>query len=206
MSKVATLTSTEQKPSPGTSPTTDRRPRRGRRGRRSAVRWIAPLITFAIVIGIWLYISYVKLDEDRRFLLPPPQDVLRVGILDTANLTEVLHGLWSTTEVALVGLVIAMVIGVGLAILMSQAVWVERSIYPYAVALQTIPILAIVPLLGYWFGFEFRSRVIVCVLIALFPIITNTLFGLQSVEPGQHDIFDLHGSGRRTRLTKLQLP
>jgi NitT/TauT family transport system permease protein len=176
------------------------------RSRRSVVTYVAPLAVFAVVIGIWLFLSEVVLDKDRRFLLPPPQDVVSKGILDSKNLTEILQGLWSTVEVALVGLAVAMVLGVGLAILMSQARWVERSIYPYAVALQTIPILAIVPLLGFWFGFEFRSRVIVCVLIALFPIITNTLFGLQSTDPAMLDLFRLHKANRRQRLWRLQLP
>ena len=174
--------------------------------RRSLVTYLAPLVVFAIVIGLWLFLSEVVLDKDRRFLLPPPQDVVSKGILDTKNLTEILQGLWSTIEVALVGLAIAMVLGVALAIVMSQARWVERSVYPYAVALQTIPILAIVPLLGFWFGYEFRSRVIVCVLIALFPIITNTLFGLQSTDADMLDLFRLHRATRRQRLWHLQLP
>ena len=89
---------------------------------------------------------------------------------------------------------------------MSQAKWVERSLFPYAVVLQTIPILALVPLIGFWFDFNFRSRVIVCVLIAIFPIINNTLFGLLSADQGQHDLFTLHDSSRFTRLWRLQLP
>ena len=67
---------------------------------------------------------------------------------------------------------------------MSQARWVERSLFPWAVVLQTVPILAIVPLIGFWWGFDFRSRVLVCVLIAIFPMITNTLFGLRSGRQG----------------------
>ena len=62
------------------------------------------------------------------------------------------------------------------------------------------------PVIGFAFGFNFRSRVLVCVLIALFPIITNTLFGLLSVDHGQHDLFTLHGAGRWKRLWKLQFP
>jgi NitT/TauT family transport system permease protein len=108
--------------------------------------------------------------------------------------------------VALVGLGIAVVVGMSWAIVMHQARWIERSIYPYAVILQAIPILALVPLFGFWFGFGIVSRVLVCVLIALFPIIANTLFGLQSVEPSQHDLFTLHGAGRLRRLWKLELP
>ena len=87
---------------------------------------------------------------------------------------------------------IAIVIGTLVAVAMSQARWVERSFYPWAVVLQTIPILAIVPLIGFWFEFGFSSRVLVCVLIALFPIITNTLFGLKSADRAHHDLFSLY--------------
>lgn len=167
---------------------------------------VPPLITFVGFLGVWLFVSYVVLDPGRRFLLPPPQDVLRVGFFDSSNLAELLGALASTTVVALVGLTVAAVTGLVLAILMSQASWIERSLYPYAVALQTIPILALVPLVGFWFGFDFRSRVLVCILIAVFPTITNGLFGIRSVDRGLHDLFTLHSAGRFTRLWKLELP
>ena len=165
-----------------------------------------PVVVFVGFIGLWLFITYVVLDPARRFLLPPPQDVIRVGLLDARNRAEVLEGLFSTTQVALVGLAVAAVVGCTFAVLMSLRPWIERSFYPYAVALQTIPILAMVPLIGFWLGFSFRSRVLVCVLIAVFPIITNTLFGIQSADRALHDLFTLHRASRFTRLRKLQLP
>ncbi|MHB8463396.1 MAG: ABC transporter permease [Acidimicrobiales bacterium] len=165
-----------------------------------------PLATFAAAIGVWLAVSYVVLEPSRRFLLPPPQDVMRVGFLNWHNLHEILTGLALTSRVVAVGWGIAFIIGVGLAIAMSQAKWIERSIYPYAVVLQTVPILAITPLLGFVFGFNFTSRVLVCVLLALFPIVTNTLFGLLSADQLHHDLFSLHRASRVTRLWKLQLP
>ena len=165
-----------------------------------------PLLVFLGFLGLWLVVTYEVLDPSRRFLLPPPQDVVRVGLMDAANRAEVLEGLLSTTEVALVGLAAATVVGCAFAVLMSQRRWIERSFYPYAVALQTIPILAMVPLIGFWLGFNFRSRALVCALIAVFPIITNTLFGIQSADPALHDLFTLHRASRFTRLRKLQLP
>ena len=75
-----------------------------------------------------------------------------------------------------------------MALVMSQAKWIERSLYPYAVVSQTVPILALIPLLGFWFGFGLMSRVMVCVIIALFPIVINSLTGLQGVEPKLHDL------------------
>jgi NitT/TauT family transport system permease protein len=174
--------------------------------RRPLGRILAPAFVLVGVLVLWTLASHLLLDADRRFLLPPPDEVLRKGLFDGANLGEVLEALWSTTRVALVGLVIAMVLGVALAIVMSQARWVEYSVYPYAIALQTIPILAVVPLLGFWFGFDFESRVIVCVLVSLFPVITNTLYGLKSVDAGHHDLFTMYGASRWQRLLRLQLP
>src|SRR5438067_846776 len=180
-------------------------PQLGQR-RRAAAQVIAPLIVFALMIGVWLFISYVLLEPRRRFLMPPPQEVVRVGLFDARNLSEILGGLWSTTQVALVGLSVAIAIGTVVPVAMIQARWVEWSIYPWAVVLQTIPILAIVPLIGFWFQFGFSSRVLVCVLISLFPIITNTLFGLKSSDQAHHDLFTLQRATRIQRLLKLQLP
>ncbi len=184
----------------------------GRRpGPRSGVRrvlalWLPPVGVLAVVLGAWYAVSYLLLSPERRFLAPPPHQVVQVGFLVHDNLVEIGTALLLSTRVALLGLVLAVAVGMGVAILMHQGRWIERSLYPYAVVLQTIPILALVPLLGFWFGFGFPSRVLVCVLIALFPIIANTLFGLQSVEASQHDLFTLHAAGRLTRLWKLELP
>ncbi len=166
---------------------------------------VPPAIALGVVLLGWYVVSLVLLEPRRRFLLPPPHDVVAV-FGDPLASGQILAATASTAVVAITGLVIATVIGLAVAILMSQAPWVERSVYPWVVVLQTIPILALVPLIGFWFGFELPSRVLVCVLIALFPIVTNTLFGLKSVDRGHRDLFALHGATRRQRLTKLQLP
>jgi NitT/TauT family transport system permease protein len=82
----------------------------------------------------------------------------------------------------------------------------ENALFPYAVVLQCIPILALVPLVGFWFGFGFTARVFVCVLISLFPIVSNTLFGLRSVDRQMRDLFALHHPSRLTVLRKLEFP
>jgi NitT/TauT family transport system permease protein len=180
------------------------------RSRRTAKGVLAdvgpPALVFALFIGVWYAFSYWLLSKQRRFLVPPPHKVINTSFFNTANRDALLDGLWLSTKVAALGLLIAIIIGMVLAVIMSQAKWAERSIYPYAVALQTIPILALTPLIGFWFDFNFKSRVIVCVIISLFPIIANTLFGLQSVDRGHQDLFRLHGAGRFTRLVKLQFP
>ena len=166
---------------------------------------LPPLILAVLFGGAWYAFSYLVLNDDNRFLVPPPHQVWQEGLGDPGARAQLLDGLLITTKEALVGLLIAIIIGMSFAISMSQARWVERSFYPWAVVLQTIPVLALVPLIGIWFGRGFTGRVIVCVLIALFPIITNTLFGLQSADQGLHDLLTLHGSDRKTRFRKLEL-
>ncbi|ACZ21655.1 ABC-type nitrate/sulfonate/bicarbonate transport system, permease component [Sanguibacter keddieii DSM 10542] len=174
---------------------------------RSATGSALPVLgALGVAIGLWYAMTYLVLPEGRRFLLPPPHQVLTESVLDWSKLEPMLVALALTAQVALTGLVIAVVLGISQAILMSQARWLERSLYPYAVILQTIPILALVPLIGLWFGFGFTSRVIVCVIIALFPMISNTLFGIQSAEPAAHDLFTLNKATRAQRLWKLQMP
>ena len=189
---------------PGSIPATPRLAPFGRRRRLSS--WGPPLAVLLAVIGVWYGVSYLLLDDDRRFLLPPPHKVIQVGLLDRDNLVDLLEALWLSTRVAFVGLAAAIVIGMALAIAMSQRRWIEQSIYPYAVMTQTIPVLAMVPLFGLWFGYSFTSRTLVVVIFAIFPIVANTLFGLQSVQQEHHDLFTLHGANWFTRLRKLQFP
>ncbi len=169
-------------------------------------RILPPIVLGSGFVGIWYLLSYGLLEPRRRFLLRPPHEVVQVGFLDWDNFSDILLSLWSSTKVAMIGLVIAICIGFILAIMMSQAKIVERAIFPFMVTLQAIPILAIVPLIAFWFGTGQRSRVVVCVIISLFPIIVNTLFGLQSADRGLHDLFTLHHADRVTRMRKLMFP
>jgi NitT/TauT family transport system permease protein len=187
-------------------PATDNLARKRSRAGSIVATVLPPLILGAAILGAWYFVSYAVLEESKRFLLRPPHQVLKVGFLDWDTFSEMLDGLWSSTKVAMYGLVIAILLGFVLAILMSQAKFVERAMFPYLVTLQAIPILAIVPLIGFWFGYGTFSRVFVCVIIALFPIIVNTLFGLQSADRAMHDLFTLHHAGRITRLRKLMFP
>ena len=167
---------------------------------------LPPLFLGLVLLAGWYFVSYVVLDERRRFLLEPPHKVVANGFLDWDAFSEILDALWSSTKVAMIGLAVAITLGFFLAIVMSQAKVVERAIFPYMVTLQAIPILALVPLIQFWWGTGQASRVIVCVIIAVFPIIVNTLFGLLSADKGTHDLFTLHNAGRLTRLRKLMFP
>lgn len=192
-------------------------PPRKARGSSAAATILPPIVMGMIVIAGWYFVSYVMLDASRRFLLRPPHQVAQVGFLEWENLSEMLSGLWSSARIAIIGLAISIVLGISLAVIMSQAKMAERAMFPYLVMLQAIPILAIIPLIQFWWGSGepiwdypvisyLNSRVIVCVIISIFPIIVNTLFGLQSADRGMHDLFTLHHAGRSTRLRKLMFP
>lgn len=182
-------------------------PSAGKSPLRRATARFAPLGGFAVFIGVWYFMAYKGMSPERRFLVPPPHRVINESFIESSKIRgDLLSALWRTTQVAAVGLFLSIVIGITIATIMSRAKWIERMIWPFAIALQAVPVLAIAPLIGAFFAFNFKSRVIVCVIIAVFPIIANTLFGLISADAGQHDLFTLHGASRRTRLLKLQFP
>lgn len=194
-------------PDPGSTTELAVAARTGRRGRsRSKMVGIAaPLVVLGLVIGAWYLVSYAVLDPGRRFLMPPPHQVVTDGLLgDSAQ--AMWEALSRTATVALTGLTIAAIIGITWAVVMSQSRLMENALFPYAVVLQCVPILALVPLVGFWFGFGFSARVFVCVLISLFPIVSNTLFGLRSVDRQMRDLFALHRPSRVTILRKLEFP
>jgi NitT/TauT family transport system permease protein len=178
-------------------------PRRARR----QVTWWQPVVVFLILVGLW-YIAALYYDKVQQlnWLVPYPHQVFYSLLFEPAATSVIYPDLLNSVEVSLVGLAFAVVIGVAWATIMAQARWAERSLFPYAVLLQCIPILAVAPLLGSIFGFNFQVRVIVTTLIALFPMISNTLFGLQSADKAQRELFQLQGANRWTVLTKLQFP
>ena len=167
---------------------------------------LPPVILGAMIIGGWYYLSYGVLDKSRRFLLEPPHRVWSKGFANTESMKELLSGLWRTGKIAIFGLVIAIIVGIALATLMSQSKLLERAVFPYSVMLQSMPILAIVPLIGFWFGYGKTSRIFIAFFIAVFPIVVNTLFGLLGADQGMHDMLTLHNAGRFTRLWKVQFP
>ncbi len=174
--------------------------------RRAGGRAFPILLAILGILVVWYAVSYLLLTPKRRFLLPPPHEVFTSTLGNPKIIGPMLEALGQTMIVALIGLAIAVAIGMGWAIVMSQWRLAERVLYPYAVILQTIPILALTPLIGIWMGYGLPARIVVCVIIALFPMIANTLFGLQSAPASAHDLFTLNKATRWQRLVKLQLP
>ena len=170
---------------------------------------IGPAIVLVLFIAFWEFMhrwGMRHILDKRPQLLPSLATVINKAFVDGIVRRQLIAGLGWTSYAAFIGLGVTILLGMVLAIIMAQAVWAERSIYPYLVALQATPVLAIVPIIYSIFGGGMGSRIYVCVMISIFPIVTNTLFGLTSVDQSQHDLFTLRKASTFTRLTKLQFP
>ncbi len=173
--------------------------------------FVGPLVVFIIFISMWYLLSSKVLPPQKRFLLPTPHRVINEGFLtwsagEQRGLLPILRSLWDSIKIAVIGLFITILIGTTLATLMATRRWMERATWPYLVALQSAPILAMTPLIRALIDGIRLQRILVVVLIAFFPIVNNTLFGLLSVDKSQHELFTLHGASKFTRMRKLQFP
>lgn len=182
-----------------------------KRDKSSFADYIGPVAVFLVFIGFWYLLSTVVLPEQKRFLLPTPHKVIKEGFMvwqsgERRGLQPILLSLWDSAKIALLGLGITIVIGMSLAILMSSSRWLERATWPYLVAVQSAPVLALTPLIRALIDGTQTQRLLVVVLIAIFPIVSNTLFGLLSADKSQHELFTLQGASKWTRLVKLQFP
>ena len=182
-----------------------------KRDKVSFADYLGPVVVFLVFIGAWYLLSSVVLPEQKRFLLPTPHKVIKEGFFvwqsgERRGLQPILMSLWDSAKVALLGLGITIVIGMSLAILMSSSRWLERATWPYLVAVQSAPVLALTPLIRALIDGTQTQRLLVVVLIAIFPIVSNTLFGLLSADKSQHELFTLQGASKWTRLVKLQFP
>ncbi|MFI5381380.1 MAG: ABC transporter permease [Tepidisphaerales bacterium] len=137
------------------------------------------------------------------WLVPPPSDVLRAGVENAGALG---WAMLTTAEAALIGFSAATIAGILAAIVLSASRLIERAFYPYTVFFQTVPVVAVAPLLVIWFGAGLQSVAISAFVVAVFPVIANTLAGLLSTEPALRDLFQLYGAGRMATLVKLKLP
>ena len=145
------------------------------------------LVPAVFVAGVALWEWAVRQWGVPAFIAPPPSAVWRslVGGLRTGlYIDHFLVTLWE----ALAGFGIAAVSGIVLGALVAQSRLVERTVYPYLVALQTLPKIAIAPLIIVWAGFGLSSKVIIAALVAFFPVLVNVIVGLKTVEPAKIEL------------------
>lgn len=160
-----------------------------------------PLLFFVCAVLLW-HLG-VELFDIKPFLLPSP---LRVAAALKTHIIALLNATWLTGTGALCGFLLSFAAGFCISLLFSQSRLIERSLYPYAIFLQTVPIVAIAPLIILWIGHGFYGVVAVSFIISLFPIIANTTTGLTSVGQDLLDLFALNNATRWHILFKLRVP
>jgi NitT/TauT family transport system permease protein len=111
-----------------------------------------------------------------------------------------------TAQAALAGFALALAIGTTFGLLFSISKIARRGVYPYMIFLQTVPIVAIAPLIIIWFGGGMASIVVIVTVISLFPIVTNVTTGLRSVDTGLLDLMTLYRAAPHQVLFKVRLP
>jgi NitT/TauT family transport system permease protein len=170
-------------------------------GGSRALRFVAPAAVAAIVVALWqgLTVAY----DVPSYLVPSPLVVLRTLVDDRELL---LRSLGVTLSIALIALAVATLVGTLVALLFVQSRWIEMSLFPYAVLLQVTPIVAIAPLIIIWVKDTTVALVLCAVVVAIFPIISNTTLGLRSVDPGLLDFFRMARASRWQVLTRLRVP
>ena len=163
--------------------------------------WIPPLLTALLVLALWAGAKALFGVED--FKVPSPLAVAGAlarhwPLLWRATLT--------TAEAAGAGLAASILIGVLSGAILSSNRWIERAVYPFTIFLQTVPLVAIAPLLVLWFQPGFWSVAVSAFIVSVFPVIASTLTGMRSVDPALDDLLRLYGASPLARLWKLRLP
>ncbi len=162
---------------------------------------LPPLASFVVLVLLWQ--GAVVFFDLKPFLLPSP---LLVAAAVQTHFGALVHATLLTAVGALCGFLLSFAAGFLISLLFSQSRLVSRSLYPYAIFLQTVPIVGIAPLIILWIGHGFIGVVAVSFIIALFPIIANTTAGLTRVEANLLDLFSMYNASRWEVLRRLRIP
>ncbi len=166
-----------------------------------ALRIAAPALVAIVVIALWQ--SFTVAYDVPTYLVPSPLVVLKTLVADRELL---LRSLAVTLGIALTALAVATIVGTLAALLFVQSRWIEMSLFPYAVMLQVTPIVAIAPLIIIWINDTWLALVLCAVVVAIFPIISNTTLGLRSPDEGLVNLFRLYRATRWQTLVRLRIP
>lgn len=160
----------------------------------------------ALLVGIFFlllweiagYLSWLP-----QFIIPTPSEILKALIQEWQIL---IYNSAITLYQAMVGLLIGIILAFALAIGMDRIPWIRRAFYPYLIVSQTIPTVAIAPILVLWLGYGMTPKIVLVVLTTLFPIVINVLEGFASVDEDAENLLQLMGANYRQILRHVKLP
>ena len=163
--------------------------------------WSPPLLTLVAMVVVWeLAVALFRVPE---YILPTPRGIAAAMIKEWRYLA--LHT-WITVQEVLLGFAMAVAVGIPIAMAIVYSPLIERAIYPLLVGSQSVPKIAIAPLLIFWAGLGLFPKVLVAFLISFFPIIIDTVVGLRSVEPEMLHLARSMGAGAGRTFLKIRFP
>ncbi len=162
---------------------------------------IAPVVSLLLLAGVWLFVSEGEIVPS--YMLPSPVDVAKAFVTDFSILMS--HAAVTVQE-ALYGLLIGTALGFVIAVLMDRFDFLYKAVYPILVITQTIPTIAIAPLLVLWMGFSMAPKITLVVLTTFFPITISLLDGFKSADPDSINLIRSMGGGNLKILRHIKLP
>lgn len=159
------------------------------------------ILTLIATLIVWE--AAVRLFDIATFLLPPPSMVF-VEFLEAPKYLAI-NALYTLFE-AVLGFVLAIVLGLVSAVAIVHSVFLERTLYPYLVILNSIPKVALAPLFVLWLGVGLEPKVAIAMLIAVFPIVISTILGLRSIDPDMLNLAKISRASSLKVLLKIRLP
>jgi len=166
-----------------------------------AGRLVYPLVGFAVILVVWQ--AYVEAFHVSTIVLPSPGDILNASVRHYGLL---LKETWPTLFESVCGFALALVIGVPLAVCVANSRFLNLSLYPILIATQSVPKVAIAPIILVWFGLGMESKLAIAFLVAFFPIVVDTATGLHETPPGLIELGRSLRASRWQMFWKVQFP
>ena len=165
-------------------------------------RFLLPLLFGVLVVELWIFLHFA-LDPDRRLFLPRPDEIMDAFV---QYRPQILHAAFNTTQGALIGFGLAVLISFGLAIGLSSSPLVRTTLYPYLMALQMTPLPVLAPICVIWVGAGVKSVAVLTFAMAFFPLVVNTTQGLLSTDRNLVELFRLYRASWPQQLLLLRIP
>ncbi len=164
-------------------------------------RALPSLLALFVFLLFWSLL--VRLQWVPAFLLPGPEQVLQGLQENSAEFTVATRSTFKSTAI---GFLLSAVLGFSMALLLSSFENLKNALLPFAVFFQTVPVVAIAPLLVIWFGFGEPTVRACALIVSFFPVLANSLVGLSQADPGLKELFRSYSAGRFQTLWSLQIP
>ncbi len=165
--------------------------------------YLASFLGFAVLICAWE--GSIRVFAVPDYILPAPSAIARSLVAGLSS-GLFLYNFYVTAFETIIGFLLAAVVGIGIGAMVAQFRFVEKVVYPWLVALQTLPKVAIAPLIIIWAGYGISSKIIIVALVAIFPVLVNTIMGLKSCDQGKIDLMTSLGAGRWETFRAVRFP